>query len=452
MTDTARAPSHGTIAAAPPAPRAEADALVSALAVVLAGLAGGQSVLSGLRPGADVAAAADAMVALGARIARSSDAWVVWGTGNGCLLASDAPLAFEGAPVAAALVLGLVATYDMATRLPASASRLPGGTMLNGALAEMGVQLDEGAAALSVHGPRVAAPVQADCAAAAPATAAAMLLAGLNAPGVTSVRLPQDMPRAAISLLRLFGAPLAETNEAGSRTVAVTGQADLAGARIDLARLAAATVIAIDGPAGGGKGTLARRIADYYHLNHLDTGLTYRAVAQALLARGKPLDDVAAAEEAAREVDLTHLDREVLAAHAVGEAASRVAVIASVRRILVDKQRSFAAVPPGAVLDGRDIGTVVCPDAGIKLYVTARAEVRAARRLAEIEAHGGEADFDRILADIRRRDERDMGRADSPLRPAEDAHLLDTSEMDIEAAFRAAREIIDQALAAGKRD
>jgi len=202
-------------------------------------------------------------------------------------------------------------------------------------------------------------------------------------------------------------------------------------------------VIAIDGPAASGKGTLARRLSDFYRLPHLDTGLTYRAAAALMLARGWPLDDEARAIDAAATVDLAALDREALAAHAVGEAASRIAVIPAVRRILVEKQRAFARQPAGAVLDGRDIGTVVCPDADVKLYVTASAEVRARRRLREIEQRGGTADPEQILADIRRRDARDTERANSPLRPAADAHLLDTSEMDIETAFRAAVAIVD---------
>ncbi len=170
-------------------------------------------------------------------------------------------------------------------------------------------------------------------------------------------------------------------------------------------------------------------------------------MAHELIRSGLPLDDEAQAIEAARRVDLANLDKHALSAHSVGEAASRVAVISDVRRLLVDKQREFARQPGGAVLDGRDIGTVVAPDADVKLYVTASPEVRAQRRLRDIEDRGGHADVAEILADIRRRDERDIGRADSPLRPAHDAHLLDTSEMSIEAAFRAARAIVDGVLA-----
>jgi cytidylate kinase len=205
--------------------------------------------------------------------------------------------------------------------------------------------------------------------------------------------------------------------------------------------------IAIDGPAGAGKGTMARRLADHFRLNLLDTGLTYRAVAHRMLTHGLPLENASAAETAARQLDLGDMDREVLSQHAVGEAASQVAVIPAVRRALVEKQREFAKTPPGAVLDGRDIGTVVCPDADVKLYVTATALVRAQRRLAEIEARGGAAELAQILADIEKRDARDMGREDSPLRPAHDAHLLDTSEMDIETAFQAAKTLVEMAMA-----
>ncbi|AMD57654.1 (d)CMP kinase [Agrobacterium pusense] len=204
--------------------------------------------------------------------------------------------------------------------------------------------------------------------------------------------------------------------------------------------------IAIDGPAAAGKGTLSRKIAEAYGFHHLDTGLTYRATAKALLDAGLPLDDEAVAEKVALEVDLAGLDRSVLSRHDIGEAASRIAVMTPVRRALVMAQQRFALREPGTVLDGRDIGTVVCPDAPVKLYVTASADVRARRRYDEILANGGTADYDAIFAEVKKRDERDMGRADSPLKPAEDAHLLDTSEMSIEAAFQAARTIIDAAL------
>ncbi len=205
-------------------------------------------------------------------------------------------------------------------------------------------------------------------------------------------------------------------------------------------------VIAIDGPAAAGKGTLSRRIAEAYGFHHLDTGLTYRACAKALLDAGLPLDDERQAAEMALKVDLSGLDRSVLSAHAIGEAASKIAVMPAVRRALVEAQQAFSRRVPGTVLDGRDIGTVVCPDATVKLYVTASAEVRARRRFDEIVSGGGSAVFEEVLADVIKRDERDMNRADSPLKPADDAHLIDTTEMGIEAAFQAAKRLIDAAL------
>ncbi|MDD9908969.1 MAG: (d)CMP kinase [Ahrensia sp.] len=212
--------------------------------------------------------------------------------------------------------------------------------------------------------------------------------------------------------------------------------------------MTAPLVIAIDGPAASGKGTLARRLAEHFDLPHLDTGLTYRAVAKALLDSGQPLDREALAVDAARRLDLVGLDRDQLSHHEIGEAASKVAVMSAVRRTLVDQQRLFAKNGRGAVLDGRDIGTVVCPDAMAKLFITAAPNERARRRWNEMQLKGEVIDFEAVLADIKRRDKRDMGRADSPLKPARDAHLLDTSQMDIEAAFRAAISLVEKAQSA----
>lgn len=205
-------------------------------------------------------------------------------------------------------------------------------------------------------------------------------------------------------------------------------------------------IIAVDGPAAAGKGTLSRRLSEQYGLHHLDTGLTYRATAKALIDRGMPLDDEEIAARIARSLDLSELDRSVLSAHDIGEAASKVAVMPKVRKALVEAQRDFARTLPGAVLDGRDIGTVVCPNALIKFFVTASPEVRAKRRHDEIIGNGGDANLASILADIEKRDARDSERTDSPLRPASDAHLLDTTEMGIETAFEAARLLVDAAL------
>jgi cytidylate kinase len=210
-------------------------------------------------------------------------------------------------------------------------------------------------------------------------------------------------------------------------------------------------IIAIDGPAASGKGTLGKRLAAHYRLRHLDTGLIYRAVAQALLAAGLPLDDAARAAAAARALDPGSFDESALKRHSVGEAASVVSAIPEVRSALLDFQRNFGRAPPGAVLDGRDIGTVIFPDAEVKIFVTAQPETRARRRALELKAAGQVADEAEVLADIRRRDERDINRAVAPLRPAPDAHLLDTSHLDIDGAFRAAIAIVDAVRAGRKR-
>ncbi len=202
-------------------------------------------------------------------------------------------------------------------------------------------------------------------------------------------------------------------------------------------------IIAIDGPAASGKGTLGKRLAGHYGLRHLDTGLLYRAVAKALLDAGKRPDEADAAVAAARALEPATFDEAALKGPAIGEAASLVSAIPDVRAALVTFQRDFASKPPGAVVDGRDIGTVICPDADVKLFVTATPEVRASRRTAEYRGQGRDIDQATVLADIVARDARDTGRAISPLKQAADAHLLDTTNMDISTAIRAAIDIVE---------
>jgi CMP/dCMP kinase len=205
-------------------------------------------------------------------------------------------------------------------------------------------------------------------------------------------------------------------------------------------------VIAIDGPAASGKGTLAKRLAAHFGLHHLDTGLLYRAVARTLIDAGRALDDEAAAARAAAALDPARLNDPRLRERPMGAAASIVSAHPSVRSALLAVQQRFAARPPGAVLDGRDIGTVVCPAADVKLFVTASAEERARRRHLELSARAEPADFAAILDDIRRRDERDTTRRAAPLRPAADAVIFDTTALDAEAVFRTALDVVHTAL------
>ncbi len=203
-------------------------------------------------------------------------------------------------------------------------------------------------------------------------------------------------------------------------------------------------IIAIDGPAASGKGTLARRLAERYGLPHLDTGLLYRATAAALLDQGRDLGDVNAAVAAARGLALTDFDQTRLRSREIGEAASIVAALPPVREALILAQRGFAQRPGGAVLDGRDIGTVICPQADVKIFVTASREARAQRRALELAARGERADYGAILDDIARRDARDSGRAVAPLKAAPDANVLDTTRLGVEAALEAAVRIVEE--------
>ncbi|UOA24128.1 Cytidylate kinase [Sulfitobacter pontiacus] len=199
--------------------------------------------------------------------------------------------------------------------------------------------------------------------------------------------------------------------------------------------------VAIDGPAAAGKGTVGRAVAAHFGFAHLDTGLLYRAVGAKVL-------EGMTAEEAALTLQADDLENDQLRTNAVAEAASRAAAIPAVRAALVDFQHSFAMRAGGAVLDGRDIGTVICPDAPVKLFITATPEVRAQRRFAELSAKGAEVTLEGVLADVQARDARDSTRAEAPLKPAEDAELMDTSTMDIETAVARAIELV----AARRRD
>lgn len=204
-------------------------------------------------------------------------------------------------------------------------------------------------------------------------------------------------------------------------------------------------VIAIDGTFASGKGTLAKRLAAHYGLSYLDTGKLYRATAKLVIdAKGDP-DSAVDTEKAARalnEMDIdSFLSDPTLKSGGIGAAASKVAVHPVVRQALFQLQRDFAK--QGAVLDGRDIGTVICPDADVKLYVDAKAEIRAARRHAELVGYGEDISFETVLAQLKERDSRDMGRKDAPLKPAEDAHFLDSSDLSVEDAFDRACQIIE---------
>ena len=209
-------------------------------------------------------------------------------------------------------------------------------------------------------------------------------------------------------------------------------------------------IIAIDGPAASGKGTLGKLLAKHYGYRHLDTGVIYRAVAYSMLQAGADLHDELLAVSAALALDPETFGDPMLKSQKVGEAASVVSAIPKVREVLVNFQRRFAEDPPGAVLDGRDIGTVICPHADVKIFVVADPKVRARRRTLEARARGEDADEVQVLQDILDRDQRDQNRAIVPLKPAKDAYLLDNTNLDIEGGVRAAIDIVE-AVRAGRQ-
>jgi cytidylate kinase len=205
-------------------------------------------------------------------------------------------------------------------------------------------------------------------------------------------------------------------------------------------------VVAIDGPAAAGKGTIARAVAARFDFTHLDTGMLYRAVGKKAMDQGHGVLDEGVAVLVAIELAPADLEADGLRGGLAARAASRVAAIPEVRKALLDFQHRFAAREGGAVLDGRDIGTVICPDAAVKLFVTASDETRARRRLKELVGRGEDVTLGQVLADLRTRDARDAGRDDAPMRQAKEAHLLDTTELAIDAAVDKAAQIIEQAL------
>lgn len=202
-------------------------------------------------------------------------------------------------------------------------------------------------------------------------------------------------------------------------------------------------IIAIDGTFASGKGTLGTRIAAHYNLPYLDTGKLYRAVAFQVRAAGKDFEDADAAAHAAKTLRPENLDEDDLRSAAIGAGASIVAAITEVRAALKAWQQDFAAQPGGAVLDGRDIGTVICPHADVKLFVDAKPEERARRRHLELTDRGEDILYATVLNQLRERDGRDAGRTDAPMKPADDAHLIDTTDLDPDQAFAAARRIVD---------
>ncbi len=407
---------------------AQPDTLAGHFALILAALTAGRSHLVGLAQTEQTQGLAACLRALGAEIDCTGHTWQVTGRGIGGLISPAIPLQVSDDATAACLLAGALAPHDVFAVLAGSGHVPPRVLTLAETCGARIEAASPGALPAAMRGARNALPVT--CEMPDALGLATALLAGLGARGLSRITGP-DVPEL-VGLLQMLGADVT----AEGTTLVLHGQPELHRATISLPHQTR-LIIAVDGPAAAGKGTLARRLASHFALPYLDTGLLYRATGRRVLDAGHDPADHGHAAQAATTLTPEDLARGDLRGPEADRAASAVASIPAVRAALLDFQRNFGA-RHGAVLDGRDIGTHVFPNAPVKLFVTASPEARGQRRHAELLARGAQADLAEVTAEIIARDHADRTRAAAPMQAADDAVTLDTTEMNAEEALAAA--------------